>query len=428
MAAPFLKSTAEQRLSVSPLCKISCSFLTNEAAPEQHINPKAHAYQTIDTWALGAVFSLVLTWTLLDQEGINMYAIYRGKAIEDLNKPVDSDSQMPGDCFHDGSGKTLPNVREWHKLLREMSPDASIVTLEVLDLVQNRMFVEDPAERASSYEVRTRLEEIVSAAEARWTNEVPRPFSITSRIMSEISEECPAYPSFVKTDSTTITRLLKPAISGSELPSTEVPSDRANNADPPSEPTLQLRNTKKNSTLPSDQTKVVNGDAIVNTDANRESASSPGAAELRESIAVTKDEPTNHAPKIEQSTAAEDEIIETCKRALDRDRFQQLRRKDPDLTKRAHEGSRNLLEILFSRGRKKGDGDLLAIAMLLEEDGLEVREESLNPKGYEYYKDYKKMRKEDQKREGSTIQTPKPGTKSQHVSSRGGFFSKFRRK
>lgn len=359
------------------------------APPERYSSPGDSVYQSIDTWALGAVFSIFATWIIRGREGVDQYTIYRGKAIKQLNAANPRRSpNMQLNCFHDGKESVLPAVLQWHDLLREHCHEEHYIIRKILKFVEKEMLIQDPLERASAWRVHQELESILEKAERKWRIQESR-FTVTHRILNEIADVCPPYPSQVEKEGMAIiTRLLQPAMSGSPPPS-EDDLDLAPAT--PEDPGLQGRPISEHA---DDAIRT----ALPQHDVQIERP--PVASPPRQEPMPVHDEQSS--PDREQDpvdipqsvtvgytgpaslTKEQNEIIECCTGTITNqklDRFKELRAQDPQLltTKDIHGWS--LPEILFTKGRKI-ENFLSLARMLLEADGVDIefRERLLNDK------------------------------------------------
>ncbi|CAG9947609.1 unnamed protein product [Clonostachys rosea f. rosea IK726] len=127
--------------------------------------------QTIDTWSLGCVFSVVATWVILGPTFYQAYGFIRQDAIKTLRESRGGLPNTPGpycdDAFHDGS-KVLRAVTDWHTHLRNSIRTSDTISRQVLDLVDNEMLLSNPEDRISSAELRNRLETILTGAESKY--------------------------------------------------------------------------------------------------------------------------------------------------------------------------------------------------------------------------------------------------------------------
>ncbi|TQN68622.1 Dual specificity protein kinase TTK [Colletotrichum shisoi] len=110
------------------------------AAPEKSAyldglsSKKPEVLQTSDVWSLGCVLSIAATYVVLGTQGVLIYSQLRRVAIF-KNKGNSSDA------FHDGT-TVLPEVRHWHRYLREAARRNDAYTPAVLDMVDDYMLVE----------------------------------------------------------------------------------------------------------------------------------------------------------------------------------------------------------------------------------------------------------------------------------------------
>ncbi|CAG9997041.1 unnamed protein product [Clonostachys byssicola] len=125
--------------------------------------------QSIDTWSLGCVFSVVATWVILGPTSYQTYGFIRQGAIKTLREHGRGLSHPPGpncdDAFHDGSN-VLRVVTDWHTHLRNSVRASDTISCQVLDLVDNEMLLSNPERRLSAAELKTRLKTILAKAES----------------------------------------------------------------------------------------------------------------------------------------------------------------------------------------------------------------------------------------------------------------------
>ncbi|CAH0046485.1 unnamed protein product [Clonostachys solani] len=141
-------------------------------APERDGNnadPGITHSQSIDTWSLGCVFSVVATWVILGPTFYQAYGFIRQDAIKTLRESGAGLPHTPGpycdDAFHDGSN-VLSAVTDWHTHLRNSVRASDTISRQVLDLVDNEMLLSNPEDRLSAAELRTKLETILANAES----------------------------------------------------------------------------------------------------------------------------------------------------------------------------------------------------------------------------------------------------------------------
>lgn len=144
-------------------------------APE--VSSQATVHQTIDTWSLGCVFSMAATWLTLGYQGVCQYQLVREKALGTLLRTIRQDDHpllvsqrltvaaKPEklDCFHNGSD-VLSEVISWHTLLRNSARKTDPITEEVLNLIDQKMLLQDPRQRMRSKYLCEELRRIVSSS------------------------------------------------------------------------------------------------------------------------------------------------------------------------------------------------------------------------------------------------------------------------
>jgi serine/threonine protein kinase len=144
-------------------------------APEA--SSKATVHQTIDTWSLGCVFSMAATWLILGYQGVCQYQHVREKALGSLLKTIKEDGHAllvsqglkagtkpeKLDCFHNGTN-VLREITSWHTLLRSSARKTDPITEEVLNLIDQKMLLQDPKQRIESRLLCEELRRIVSSS------------------------------------------------------------------------------------------------------------------------------------------------------------------------------------------------------------------------------------------------------------------------
>lgn len=152
----------------------TCLIVDDLGAPERHAgwtNTPSKVAQTIDTWSLACVFSVVATWVVLGYQGIRQYRDIRKVAIRQIareqKQPQASKTNSPGlsrgDYFHDRTD-VLPAVKEWHNVLRDSIRPTDTVTGRVLDLVDQKMLLGDAGQRIKADQICEELKSILSSA------------------------------------------------------------------------------------------------------------------------------------------------------------------------------------------------------------------------------------------------------------------------
>lgn len=148
----FTSITTENEKAVLPRGK-PLSYAPPEAKPTNNHQEKSFM-RASDIWSLGCVFSIASTWVVLGNEGIAKYTAYRIKATQEACNQSTSIS-LNGDFFHDHS-KVLNEVTQWHEFLREHVRKSDSITGEVLNMVDELMFVKWE-DRCCAKEIRRRL-------------------------------------------------------------------------------------------------------------------------------------------------------------------------------------------------------------------------------------------------------------------------------
>jgi serine/threonine protein kinase len=166
----FRKMEADDN-GVKPLASLRGGTDTY-GAPEVY---RMYAHQTVDIWSLGCVFSMAATWIVLGFPGVNQYGSLRAKGIASILKSAGDarrillESQRLSaepesiDCFHNGT-KVLAEVTAWHGLLKNACRKHDTITAKVIDLIDQRMLLQDPEHRISARELRGKLKELLAPA------------------------------------------------------------------------------------------------------------------------------------------------------------------------------------------------------------------------------------------------------------------------
>lgn len=168
-------------------------------APERHPGRRESRIavpQTIDTWSLGCVFSIAATWVVLGRQGIPQYRKMREKAIKKIIQDQESQSSSgsarpalnKGDYFHNGR-QVLADVIKWHDLLRQTLRKTDTITSQVLDLVDQRMLLDDATKRTNAKDICTELKKITVQSQAEPQNPMPK---VIMEALLEVDEEAPS--------------------------------------------------------------------------------------------------------------------------------------------------------------------------------------------------------------------------------------------
>jgi len=144
--------------------------------------------QNVDTWSLGCVLSLAATWIVFGYQGIHQYEGLRadafGKALNTYRKARDAAQMSSGphpivtsdhplaqflgisgeqeflDFFHDGE-RVLPEVTQWHAVLRVSARTNDSLTPKILDVIDNHMLRPDGVPPAKASEVWRELDRLL---------------------------------------------------------------------------------------------------------------------------------------------------------------------------------------------------------------------------------------------------------------------------
>lgn len=123
-----------------------------------------------DMWSIGCVLSESATWIVLGNLGVKTFRDVRVNAIERLTKTrgtkfsTSLERLASSDFFHDGE-EVLPEVMQWHALLRTLVRPTDTVTKHILELVDKCLFLADPEDRPNARQTYDILKKIIKRAE-----------------------------------------------------------------------------------------------------------------------------------------------------------------------------------------------------------------------------------------------------------------------
>jgi small nuclear ribonucleoprotein (snRNP)-like protein len=104
--------------------------------------------RAFDIWSFGCVLSLAVTWILTGSEGLTDFAGMR-REYDEMS------------AFHDGHDVS-PAVTQWHRRLRGQIRSSDHYTNNILDLVEDRMLLNDPWRRITSEAMEEEMRFILS--------------------------------------------------------------------------------------------------------------------------------------------------------------------------------------------------------------------------------------------------------------------------
>ncbi|KAK5659160.1 hypothetical protein OQA88_1250 [Cercophora sp. LCS_1] len=120
--------------------------------------------QNSDVWSLGCVFSILATYVVLGEQGVNLFDRIRQRAHAALNEA------FVQDVFHDNT-KVFKVVTDWHEYLRIAARLSDKFTAAVLDMVDDHMLIMPPEKRWDAKQVSDHFEELLS----RFPTSTPTP-------------------------------------------------------------------------------------------------------------------------------------------------------------------------------------------------------------------------------------------------------------
>ncbi|KAF4981161.1 hypothetical protein FZEAL_2995 [Fusarium zealandicum] len=101
-------------------------------------NVKARTDPSVDVWALGAVYSDVLVWSISGEAGREQHRSRRQSAIRELKYISNRDFDA---CFHDGKNR-LPIVDDYHKEVLQHKRASDTMSLAMNQLILEFMLVD----------------------------------------------------------------------------------------------------------------------------------------------------------------------------------------------------------------------------------------------------------------------------------------------
>jgi serine/threonine protein kinase len=129
------------------------------SAPERfYRNIRDLDHTKSDLWSFGCVLSEAATWIVLGRTGIRQYSFLRIEALSRLSQREMNLEQSvvkhlsQSDCFHDGS-HVLSEVTEWHKFLRSIIRPTDTTTSQILDMIDQQIFLADPKSRSDAKQI-----------------------------------------------------------------------------------------------------------------------------------------------------------------------------------------------------------------------------------------------------------------------------------
>ncbi|KAL9581438.1 MAG: hypothetical protein Q9212_003902 [Teloschistes hypoglaucus] len=144
--------------------------------PEYPGGSKLPVSQAIDIWSLGCVLSLAATWAILGFTGVLQFNELRRRTIQRLHHSRQDhdigDGDPEGDQFHDGH-QLLGVVTEWHQYLRGRIRKCDAISIQVLELIDDKMLITDPRMRIKADDLCLRLHKIIDEGSVETTDNVP---------------------------------------------------------------------------------------------------------------------------------------------------------------------------------------------------------------------------------------------------------------
>ncbi|RSM14862.1 hypothetical protein CEP52_001058 [Fusarium oligoseptatum] len=167
------------------------------SAPECYVNyaieseVRPEVTTSVDVWALGAVYSDALVWSIAGEPGREAYRVKRKEAIAELNRFKAAGFEA---CFHNGEDK-LDAVSEFHQETLQNKRESDPISCLMSDFILNDMLrVADS--RLIPQTLKSRADEMMNNLERRptvgtSTSSYTQPISDPDPIMSRVGEDPP---------------------------------------------------------------------------------------------------------------------------------------------------------------------------------------------------------------------------------------------
>ncbi|RMJ20214.1 hypothetical protein CDV36_000098 [Fusarium kuroshium] len=167
------------------------------SAPECYVNyaieseVRPEVTTSVDVWALGAVYSDALVWSIAGEPGREAYRVKRKEAIAELNRFKAAGFEA---CFHNGEDK-LDAVSEFHQETLQNKRESDPISRLMSDFILNDMLrVADS--RLIPQTLKSRADEMMNNLERRptvgtSTSSYTQPVSDPDPIMSRVGEDPP---------------------------------------------------------------------------------------------------------------------------------------------------------------------------------------------------------------------------------------------
>ena len=153
--------------------------------PERRPGKHQSVSQKIDIWSFGCVFSIAATWVAGGYSLIQDFTKVRKKAVANARANGSAKDIPDGDLFHDGKD-ILSEIGEWHRLLRDSLRQTDHITGQILDVVDEHMFVADLKNRIDCRSLCGKLQGIIKDPENDLPNTVP---ILVIEALLEVDEE-----------------------------------------------------------------------------------------------------------------------------------------------------------------------------------------------------------------------------------------------
>ncbi|KIW02926.1 uncharacterized protein PV09_05972 [Verruconis gallopava] len=159
-------------------------YTHNWGAPEVHPgrDSRKPVSTAIDMWSLGCILSVAATWLVLGADEVKVYDQVRVNSTM-LRKAKLPEKQSPGNYFHDGSDP-LPEISQWHNLLKACLCIGDFMTADVIDLVEKELLVADPEKRATAH----KFSRLCQDLERKWASRAREHLSIDPVILAAFKD------------------------------------------------------------------------------------------------------------------------------------------------------------------------------------------------------------------------------------------------
>lgn len=135
----------------------------------------------IDIWSLGCVLSIAASWVVGGPSFVESFQRSRQRALDKARQSTLGCTWPPKcDFFHNGHD-VLPDIRQWHELVRSQTRKTDYITPQILDIVDDCMLQGNPSNRHSAETIIRRLDTVFAES-------LSVPFHVTVSIKESLMD------------------------------------------------------------------------------------------------------------------------------------------------------------------------------------------------------------------------------------------------